>query len=69
MSRVEFAGDADGKRHALVLRKRAEGIWVEVRRVHEDESLGWVTWHFTRLGARLAAWLFERTGKTRGFKP
>lgn len=53
---------------AWVLPKR-EGPWVVVRRAARDRSLGWHTWHFTRWGARRAARLFERTGKTRGFRP
>jgi hypothetical protein len=68
-TRGQFQGGTNGKRSAWVLPERAEGIWVEVRRKRENGSLGWCTWHFTRWGARQAARLFERTGKTRGFKP
>ena len=61
---------ADQERYgrAWLLPKR-EGPWVVVRRQKRDYSLGWHTWHFTRWGARRAARRFERTGKTRGFKP
>lgn len=62
-------GTLCGARAAWVLPKRAEGVWVEVRRANEDGSMGWCTWHFTRRGARRAAALFERTGRTRGFRP
>jgi hypothetical protein len=53
---------------AWVREKREEG-WVVVHRQNADGTLGCATWHFTRWGARRAARLFERTGKTRGFKP
>lgn len=69
MDGVQFQGGIDGQRHAHVVGKRAEGVWVEVRRTRENGSMGWCTWHFTRWGARHAARLFEDTGQTRGFRP
>ena len=66
---IQFKGGPPGVRKAWVVSKRAEGIWVEVRRTKPDGCMGWCTWHFTRWGARRAVRLFEETGKTKGFKP
>lgn len=66
---VQFKGGPPGVRKAAVVSKRAEDIWVEVRRTKPDGCMGWCTWHFTRWGARRAARLFEETGKTKGFQP
>ena len=69
----EITGDPNapptGVWAAIVCPKRAEGIWVEVRRQKPSGALDWATWHFTRWGARRAARLYEQTGRVKGFRP
>lgn len=55
-------GETVGLRSAEV---RGREVW----RTRPDGALDWVTWHFTKRGARRAADLYERTGEVRGLRP
>lgn len=53
------------KRSARVCRSREDG-YVVVERSHPDGSFDYSTFHYTRLGARVAAWCYVRSGRLMG---